>query len=203
MTLDPQDAARVEKAFDDAQARVNGPLMGVLAQASSNYETMPVVASALAALIAPWPLLLLTQLSAQRIFIVQLLVFLCLLALLSLTPLGRAMTPGAVRRANAHRAALGQFMVRGVDRSAARSGVLVYVSLAERYVRIVPDDGAAAAIPPARWQPVVDAMIAKIKAGAVADGLCEAATRCADLLSAEFPASPSAPPRPRQQFHLV
>ncbi len=201
--LDADEIAAVEAAYDIAQTRIAGPIVCVLARASSNYELASVAASAFAALIAPWPLLIWTQLSAQRVYLIQLAIFLIALVLLSLTGLGLSLTPMAVRRANAHRAALGQFMVRGVARSASRSGVLIYVSLLERYARIVADDGAAAVISAAQWQGVVDALVAEIKAGQTAKGLVAASGQCADLLAPHFPAISNAPPHPSQHFHVT
>jgi putative membrane protein len=204
MPVSPAEAARIEAALAVNQARTGSQIVCVLARASSSYETMPLVWSILLALAAPWPLLVLTEWSAEWIFLVQLAVFLIALALLSLTPLGIMLTPRYIRRANAHRAALGQFMIRGLSHGANRDSVLVFVSLAEHYGRIVADDSAAAAIGQSQWQAVVDRMLAEIKAGALGDALIGAASRCADLLAPKFPPGQGDPHRaPRQHFHVV
>jgi putative membrane protein len=201
--MSEEDAERVEAAFDAANLRTRGPLVGVLASASSDYAFMPLLWSGLLTLATPWPLLVFTQLSAERIFLIQLIVCLVSLAALSFAPLRVLLTPSRVRRANAHRAALVQYAVRGIDRAYDRNGVLIYLSLAEHYARIVADDGACQIVSKAQWQAVVDAMVADVKSLGPVDALSNAAARCADLLEAAFPADLSSPPLQVHRFHIV
>jgi putative membrane protein len=203
MPIAPEDAARIEAAVRAAQARSTGQIVCVLARASSNYETAPLIWSALIALIAPWPLLIFTDLSGERIFIAQLAVFLVVFAILSLPALRLRLTPRRLLRSNAHRAAIEQFVIRGVTHSAARNGVLIYVSLAERYARIVADDGAAKAIRQSEWKAIVDKLTGDMGTGAPTDALIEAATRCGDLLAEHFPADDSLTPPVFQRFHIL
>ena len=175
----------------------------MLARASSNYETAPLVWSALIALITPWPLLIFTDLSGERIFIAQLAIFLVVFAILSLPALRLRLTPRRLLRSNAHRAAIEQFVIRGVTHCAARNGVLIYVSLAERYARIVADDGAARAIRQSEWKAIVDKLTRDMGTGAPSDALIEAATRCGDLLAEHFPAGDSVAPPVFQRFHIL
>jgi putative membrane protein len=55
------------------------------------------------------------------------------------------------RRAVAHRVATEQFSIRGIARKKDRSGILIFVSLAERYARIIADEGIAATVPQLQW----------------------------------------------------
>ena len=197
-----EEKAGIEAALRAAQARCGAPVVCVLARASANYELPPAIWSAVIALAAPWPLLFFTDLAAERIFIAQLAIFLVALALLSLPGARHRLTPRAARRAHAHRAALEQFVIRGVTHCAERNGVLIYVSLAERYARIIADDGAAKAIGQNEWRAIVDRLTADMKAGAAARALVGAATRCGDLLAQHFPGRESAPPH-SQRFHVI
>ena len=97
--------------------------------------------------LVPWPLIYFTQWSVQRIFLLQLVVFIVAGLVFSWRPLRLALVPRAVRRARAHRAAIEQFFVRRVGHTANRTGVLIFVSLAEHYARIIADDGIAAKSP--------------------------------------------------------
>jgi putative membrane protein len=203
MPIAPQDAARIEAAARAAQSRSTGQIVCVLARASSAYEVMPLVWSALLALAAPWPLLIFTDLSGERIFIGQLAVFLIAFAALSLPALRLRLTPRRLLRSNAHRAAIEQFVIRGVTRCAARNGVLIYVSLAERYARIIADEGAAKAISQSQWKAIVNKLTDQMRTGSPIDALAEAATRCGDLLAEHFPAEPGAAPTVFQRFHVL
>ena len=201
--LSAEDTERVEAAFDAANLRTRGPLIGVLAQASSDYAFMPLLWSGLITLATPWPLLVFTLLSAERIFLIQLIVCLVSLTALSFGPLRVLLTPGQVRRANAHRAALVQYAVRGMDRAFDRNGVLIYLSLAEHYARIVADEGACRVVSAAQWQAVVDTLVADVRTRGPVEALSGAASRCADLLAPEFPADPSKPALQVHRFHVV
>jgi putative membrane protein len=203
MKLGADEYKKVASAFSAAQARTRAPLVGVLAGASSDYAAMPLALSGGLALAAPWPLLAFTALSAERVFLIQLLVGLGALALLTLTPLHIMLTPRLTRRAHAHRAALVQFSARGLDDASERTGVLLYVSLAERHARVISGDVATHAVGVAKWQGVIDALVADLRAGPRAEALCNAAARCADLLAPEFPPDPAGKPPRGARFHVV
>ena len=203
MPVDPRQEANIEAAFSAAQRRTRAPIVCVLARASANYEFAPLLWSGLLGLLTPWPLLVLTRLSAQRIFIAQLVVCFAAMAILSLPPLRDLLTPLRLRRANAHRAALAQFSVRGLDRAGERNAVLVYVSLAERYARVVAADAASRAIAQSQWQGLVDALVADLRDRGSAEALANVAARCADLLAPAFPPATDEAPQPRQHFHVV
>jgi putative membrane protein len=80
-----------------------------------------------------------------------------------------------------------QFVLRGVGRTKDRTGVLIFVSLAERYARIIADDGIAQRVAQPAWQGAVDALIGHMREGRIADGFVEAVGRCSDVLANHFP----------------
>jgi putative membrane protein len=100
-----------------------------------------------------------------------------------------SLVPRAARRAMAHRMAMEQFLIRGIGRKADRTGVLIFVSLAERYARIVPDHAIADRVSQHQWQQAVDALIAHTSDGRIADGFVAAIDICARVLEENFPRS--------------
>jgi putative membrane protein len=201
MILDEAEAARIEAAFDQAQLRTHAPLVCVLAGASASRDAEFLLGACILALATPLPLLLFTELSAQRIYVAQLLVAIVAAVLGSLPPVRRWLVPKRAARSAGHRAALAQFVLRGVDRS--QCGALVYVSLAEHYVRIVPAEDAARAISHEQWQAAVDEALGPLAAGATEAALTGLAKRCADLLAGPFPPGAAEDPSKRQRFHIV
>ncbi|RBP11154.1 putative membrane protein [Roseiarcus fermentans] len=199
--IDPAGTARIEAAFDAAQKRTRAPLAGVLAEASISRDAEFLLGACALALATPLPLLLFTEMSAHRIYVVQLLVAILAATLGSLPWVRRALVPGRAARSAGHRAALAQFALRGLDRT--QCGVLVYVSLAEHYIRIVPAEAAAAVIPQEAWQAVVDRALAPLAAGAIETALCGLADDCAGLLARPFPAEGAGDPPLRHRFHVV
>jgi putative membrane protein len=200
MILDPAEAASVEAAFDAAQVKTRAPLACVLAGASASRDPEFLLGACILALATPLPLLLFTELSAHRIYVAQLLVAILAAVLGSLPPVRRWLVPKPWARSACHRAALAQFVLRGIDRS--HCGALVYVSLAEHYIRIVPADDAARLVPHALWQTAVDEALGPLAAGATEAALTGLAQRCGDLLAGPFPPGEPADPK-RQRFHIV
>jgi putative membrane protein len=201
MKLDPAEAARIEASFDAAQAKTRAPVVCVLASASLARDAEFLLGAAVLALATPLPLLLFTEMSAQRIYIAQLLVAILAAVVGSLPWARRLLVPKRAQRAACHRAALAQFVLRGLDRS--QCGVMVYVSLAERYIRIVPTEDAARAVSNEQWQIAVDEALRPLAAGALEVALTGLAARCAELLSKSFPPDAAWTPPQRQRFHVV
>jgi len=125
--------------------------------------------------------------TVERILILQVIVFLLLTVILCLPRVRTALLPPRARRAIAHRAALEQFVLRGIARKQDRSGLLIFVSLAEHYARIIADDGIAARVPRAQWQAAVDALTAHMRDGRIAEGFITAIELCGNELAAHFP----------------
>jgi putative membrane protein len=201
MVLAPAEAARIEAAFDGAQAKTRAPLICVLASASFSRDAEFLLGACVLALATPLPLLLFTNLSAQRIYIAQLLVAILAAVLGSVPWVRRILVPKRAARSAGHRAALAQFTLRGLDRS--QCGALVYVSLSEHYIRIVPAEEAEHAISHDRWQAAVDAALPLLASGATEAALTGLAERCAGMLAEHFPPDPTWRPPRRQRFHVV
>jgi putative membrane protein len=187
MPIIPEDHARIADAIRAAEQNTSGEIVCVLARSSSEYYSVPALAGAVLALIVPWAFVFLTPWSVERILLAQLFLFVLATAICALTPLGMALVPRRIKRVRAHRAAMEQFHARGLGRLESRAGVLIYVSLAERYARIVVDDHLAAKIPASEWRTAVDALIAHIKDGRIADGFVAAIARCGSVLAEHVP----------------
>jgi putative membrane protein len=187
MELTRADHEAVSAAIHAAEQRTSGQIVCVLAHASSDYAYVPLLWASALALVAPWPLISFTPWSVQRIYLIQLAVFIVAGLILSLTPLRLALVPRAVRRARAHRAAVEQFVVRRVAHTKNRTGVLIFVSLAERYARIIADDAIAQKVPNAEWQAAIDALIGQMRDGRIAQGFVAAIERCGAVLAAHAP----------------
>jgi putative membrane protein len=187
MQLSQEDHAAVSAAIRAAETRTSGQIVCVLARSSSDYAFVPILWASALALAAPWPMIYFTAWSVQQIYSIQLLVFIAAGLIVSWTPLRLTLVPRAIRRGRAHRAALEQFVLRHVAHTKNRCGVLIFVSLAERYARIIADEGIAAKVQNAEWQGAVDALIVHMRDGRIAPGLLAAVERCGAVLAAHAP----------------
>jgi putative membrane protein len=187
MPFSQEDHDAISAAIHAAEARTCGQIVCVLSHASSDYAYVPILWSTALALAVPWPLIYFTHLSAQNIYLWQLAVIIGAGMVLSWMPLRMALVPRPLRRSQAHRAALEQFVVRRIANTRNRSGVLIFVSLAERYARIIADDGIAQKVPNAEWQAAIDALTGHMRDGRIAAGFIAAIERCGAVLAAHAP----------------
>jgi putative membrane protein len=186
------DYEAVSAAIREAEKRTSGQIVCVLAHSSSGYAYVPILWASVLALAAPWPLIDFTQWSVQRIFALQLAVFILAGFLFSWMPLRLALAPRPIRRLRAHRAALEQFVVRRVTHTRNRSGILIFVSMAEHYARVIADEGIAQKVHQAVWQAAVNTLIEHIRNGRVAAGFVAAIEHCGAVLAAHVPPDGSA-----------
>lgn len=187
MSISEQDRDRISAAIRNAETKTSSEIVCVLAQSSSDAKALPIFIAAVVALALPWLLVALTAMSVQRILLLQVLVFVALTVLLCLPRARVALMPRAARRAVAHRVAMEQFTIRGLAHKKDRAGILIFVSLAERYARIIVDDDVAASVPRVDWQSAVDALVAHVRDGYIADGFISAIDICATKLAVHFP----------------
>ncbi len=80
-----------------------------------------------------------------------------------------------------------QFFAQGLDKFAQRTGVLIFVSSAERYAEIIADAVINEKVAPLVWNAAIGELTAAIKAGRPADGFVAAIERCGSVLAAHFP----------------
>jgi putative membrane protein len=189
--LAAEDQTRVEAAIVDLERRCSAELVVVIAQRSASYAAYPALWSTCVALLAGWIIaLIVPALAANLLVFVQGLALVAAAALFYLTPLGLKLVPGAAKRARAAAMAQVEFTTLVNNRTRAKDGMLLYLSLAERYVEIIADDAVAAAIPHTRWQQAIDEFRARAKRARVGDNLVQLIAECASILEARFPAEP-------------
>ncbi len=187
MRFGKEDYEAVASAIREAERKTSGQIVCVLAHASSRYVHVPILWAVALALFVPWPLIDFTQLSVQRIFLIQLATFIIAGSIFSWMPLRLLLVPRALQRARAHRAAIEQFVIRSISHTRNRTGVLIFVSLAEHYARIIADEGIAAKVPASEWQAALDALTAHMAAKQIAAGFTAAVARCGEVLARHAP----------------
>ncbi len=191
----------IEKAIGEAEQNTSGEIVAVIARASGGYYYVPYLWGALAALIVPWPLIYWTWMPVQEIYLIQLAVFALLALVLHYQPLRFALVPRPVMRQRAHRRAMQQFVAQDIYTTTGHTGVLLFVSAAERYAEIVTDAGIHSKVPDSEWEDIVKTLTAEIGKGNAGKGLIEAIRRIGEHLAAHFP--PSASKQNLLPNHLV
>ena len=80
------------------------------------------------------------------------------------------------------------FYQHGLHNTKDRTGILILISLLERRVHILADKGLNDRVPPGAWDGLVSGILDGIRAGNATDAICEAITKCGELLSRVSPA---------------
>ncbi|MBX6323649.1 MAG: TPM domain-containing protein [Rhodospirillaceae bacterium] len=179
---------RIAAAIAAAESRTSGEIVVVVAQASHRYLFEPTLIAAVAALILPAVLWLPGFVrDVATVYAAQLATFLVLLGLLLWPSAARCLVSRSVQREHAERFAEEQFRALGLDRTREGTGIMIFLSLAERYVRVLADHGIAARVAPQTWTGIVESLTGAIRAGRMADGLAEAVEACGAVLAEHFP----------------
>ncbi len=72
----------------------------------------------------------------------------------------------------------------------ARTGVLVFVAVAEHYVEIIADEGINALVPPGTWDKAVADFVEQVRARRVTEGFLAVVEAVGARLAEHFPRPP-------------
>lgn len=185
--LDTDDLSRISDAVRAAERHTSGEIVVVIDRVAGRFRSVSISIAFVLGLAAPWPLIMLTSFSAQRIFLFQLITTCIALGFFLWSGRNGGLVPQFVRRRHAHEVALREFMVRGLSRTRDRTGILLYVALAERYAEVVADTGITERVDEGAWRGIIDEITTATKEGRLADGLVGAVEQAGRLLAKDFP----------------
>ena len=187
MLVNGPDAERVAAAITAAERKTSGEIVAMIAAESSSYRHAAILWAAIAALALPWPLIYWTWVPVQQIYLAQLIAFAGLTALFLWRPIRFALVPAATKRLRAHRRAVEQFLAQNLHTTPERTGVLIFVSVAERDAEVMADEAIHRKVGDEAWQGIVDALTRAIGEGRAADGFVAAIEAVGALLAQHFP----------------
>ena len=215
--LTPEDRAAIEAAVREAETRTTGEIYCVLAEESADYHATPLAWAAGVALLAPALLLLagiqvtapdagmfggwtaeqvedLGEATARAALVgtllLQALLFAVTLFVVAIPPIRRALTPRGFKRDRVRQRAEEQFLSKNLHATRERTGVLIYVSAAERMAELIADESIHEQVEPSTWDAAMADLVAGLKRGEPAAGFAAAIGRCADVLAERFPPRP-------------
>jgi putative membrane protein len=212
MNISKQTYQRISQAITIAETRTAGEISCVIAPDVGDYAETPIVWAALLALVVPLAIVLsgfdpsnlLEQIrgwsaahgvpaaTAARTGIMayaalQACVFAVIAAIMSLPAVRRSMTSGSVKAESVHRAALQHFTSHGLDQTRDRTGVLLFVALAEHRAEVIADEGIYSKVENSVWDEVNDLLLAGMKKNDVALAFEAAIARTGDILAEHVP----------------
>lgn len=189
------DAEVIGAEIERQEARTSGEIVAVLAAQSGSYRLLPLFLAAFIALLVPLILIYLPGLTegrfviwaADKIYFIQLLVFVVLAFVLSQRPLRYWIVPGSLKNKWARAHALEQFAAQEMHTTAGRTGVMIFVSVLEHYAEVIADQAIYEKVPPEDWQHIVADLVSQIQRKDPKKGFIMAITSAGDLLSEHFP----------------
>lgn len=207
MKLGPEDAVKVASAIRSAEAGTDGEISAIVAHSSDSYNDVVLHWALLIALLplalsAGFPGLLLwgadllrqnwdgapsLQFMLTLLLIKTALLFLIARYLFGLSKVRIALTPERTRARRVRRRAVMLFQAGTEQRTASRTGVLLYLSLAEHRAEIVADASIHDKVDSALWGEAMAALLAGVAAGAPGDGIAAAVAQIGTVLAEHFP----------------
>ncbi|CAA0104096.1 Uncharacterised protein [Zhongshania aliphaticivorans] len=188
--LNQQEQAQVAEAISEAERHSDAELVTVLARQADDYTYIPLLWASVLALILPGAINYLGQwLSVHQLILSQWAGFILLAVLFRLPSIQARLIPRAVRHWRASNLARRQFLEQNLHHTDGETGMLIFVSEAERYVEILVDRGISEKIPDSDWQTIVNQFTQRVAKGETAQGFIECITACGEKLQRALPAS--------------
>ncbi len=207
--MNDADHEKVSKAIAAAEGTTAGEIVVAVTETSDPYHDVALhwavlVLIAVLAWAAAWPSALqwwwdkLVGAWGAEPSLRQLLTFLMILAVAKFTavvlilkykPLRLALTPGQTKTRRVRRRALAVFKSAAERRTSGRTGILIYLSMAERRAEIIGDEAITSVTTPETWGEAMHALLTHVREGRVAEGMVAAIEQIGVVLAEHFPRS--------------
>ncbi|MFT6616303.1 MAG: putative membrane protein [Halopseudomonas sp.] len=189
MTLLTQsEQQQVAEAIDRIELDTDAEVVTVLAAQADDYHYIPLLWAGVAALIFPGLVSLLTSwLGAGELLLAQWITFIVLALVFRLPQVTTRLIPQSVRHWRASNLARRQFIELNLHHTDGGTGMLIFVSEAERYVEILVDRGISSRIDNAAWESIVETFSHKVRKGEVLQGFLGCIESCGMHLKQHVP----------------
>jgi putative membrane protein len=180
MRLSENDRHRIQAAVAQAEAQTGTHIATSVVPASDRYGLYPLVWAALFALLCGGLLaMLLPTMSLREGMAIEAAVFVALSVIFDWWPVRLQVVPRHTRHARASAFAHREFAARILSSRSDKGGVLLFVSLGERYAEVIGDRILHARVGAEGWNRIVAALVAAAQSGHLADGIVKAVETCA------------------------
>jgi len=186
--LSESELQQVAEAIERVERSTDAELVTVLAAQADDYHYIPLLWAGLIALLLPGALLFFSGwLGAWQLLLVQWATFIVLAVLFRMPALTSHLIPRSVRNWRACNLARRQFIELNLHHTDGDTGVLIFVSEAERYVEILVDRGISSRIDNAAWESVVACFTDRVKQGQGLEGFLGCIEASGALLAQHVP----------------
>lgn len=186
--LTPQQQQQVADAVTRAEQRTDAEIVTVLAPRADDYSYIPLLWASLIALVVPALVhFLIGGLQIYGLLMLQWACFVFLSLIFRLPAITTRLIPPRIRHWRASNLARRQFLEQKLHHTRDRTGVLIFVSEAERYVEILVDEGISQHLDDSDWGSIVSDFTRRVALGHTAEGFISCIDACAELLEQHVP----------------
>jgi putative membrane protein len=179
---------KVAEAIARVEQQTDAELVTVLAARADDYAYIPLLWASLLALIVPGVVHYLSGwLSVHTLLMVQWVSFIALSLLFRIPRITTLLIPRTVRHWRASNLARRQFLEQNLHHTVGSTGVLIFVSEAERYVEILVDEGISSRLDNSVWASIVKTFTLQVKQGQTLQGFVSCIEACGELLKVHVP----------------
>ena len=184
MALTQDETARIHGAVATAEARAQGHIAFVVVPVSDRYALYPIVWGALIAFIAAGiASLVWRKFDIRDGFAAEVVLFFVVSLVLEWRPLKLLIVPKPIKHDRARTLAHREFAARILASPERQGGVLLFVSLGERYAELIADREAHARAGQEAWDRIFAEFTAKAQGGHVANAAVVAIEACGAALA--------------------
>lgn len=188
--LTEHEQRKVAEAIARVERETDAELVTVLAARADDYTYIPLLWASLLALVVPGVVHYLTgALTLNLLLMVQWSSFIVLCLLFRIPAITTRLIPRSVRHWRASNLARRQFLEQNLHHTVGSTGVLIFVSEAERYVEILVDEGISKRLDNQSWEVIVAAFTRQVKQGQTLQGFVTCIEACGELLKVHVPAT--------------
>jgi putative membrane protein len=186
--IDDAGKTRVEEAVRAAEERSTGEIVPALVARSAAYADVRLRGALLASVIATALVALgWRHTELGWLILAQAIAFALGYAVSGLPAVLRALVGQVALSRAVHERAMRAFLEHGLAHTANQTGVLVFASWLERQVVILGDQAIDRKMGQEEWRRAVEALVAGLRRGAIADGFCDAIALIGQKLAEHFP----------------
>lgn len=188
--LSESEQRQVAEAINQIERETDAELITVLAPQADNYAYIPLLWAGLAALVVPGAVNYFPGwLNSNELVLAQWGLFILLGLVFRLPRITTHLIPRPVRYWRASNLARRQFLEQNLHHTEAGTGMLIFVSEAERYVEIIVDQGISSRLSDDTWSSIVANFTHQVKAGQTLQGFLDCIEACGEHLREHVPAT--------------
>ena len=190
--LTQEQQRQVEEAVTRAEQRTDAEIVTVLAPRADDYSYIPLLWASLVALLVPAVVhFLIGGVDTYSLLMLQWASFVFLSLIFRIPAITTRLIPPRVRHWRASNLARRQFLEQKLHHTQDRTGVLIFVSEAERYVEILVDEGISRHLDNSDWGTIVNDFVRRVALGHTAEGFIACIDASAELLAQHIPKTQS------------